>query len=53
MKNFKECKEIFDKYTKGEISQIEFDNWSKKNCEKCFLFIGKKNNKHCIFGKKS
>lgn len=52
MKNFKECKEIFVKYTNGIISQKEFDDWSKIHCEKCLLFIGKKNNKHCIFGKK-
>ena len=51
MKNFKECKEIFIVYSKNEISQVDFDNWSKEHCETCKLFIGKKGNKHCIFGK--
>lgn len=48
MKNFKECKSVFEDYSKGLISQRDFDEWSKRNCDKCFFFIGK----HCIFGKK-
>lgn len=52
MKNFKGCKEIFIKYTNGTISQKEFDDWSKTYCENCWLFVGKKNDRHCIFGKK-
>jgi len=48
MKNFKECKEIFIKYSNKEISQKEFDKWSKENCEHCFFCW----NKHCIFGGK-
>ena len=51
MKNFKECKETFNNYTNHIISQEEFNNWSKTNCENCKLWIGKSNNKHCIFGK--
>lgn len=53
MPNFKECKEIFIKYTSKEITQEDFDKWSKEHCDKCFLFVGKKDNKHCIFGKKN
>lgn len=52
MTNFKECKTVFNNYTNGIITQNEFDKWSKEHCEKCWLFIGKKDNKHCIFGKK-
>ena len=48
MKNFKECKEIFIKFSKGEMTQEEFDKWSEEHCEKCFFFKGG----HCLFGKK-
>ena len=32
----------------AEMSQEEFDKWSKKHCEKCFFFKGGR----CLFGKK-
>lgn len=47
--NFKECKKIFEDYSKGKISKKEFDEWSKKHCETCKLFI----KGHCIFGVKN
>ena len=49
--NFKECKEMATKFMNGEISPVEFEQWSKEHCETCKLFIGKPGNKHCIFGK--
>ena len=51
--NFKECKEMAMKFMNGEISPVEFEQWSKEHCETCKLFIGKPGNKHCIFGKVS
>ena len=49
MKNFKECKEIFNKFSTGKMTQEDFDNWSKEHCEHCILFIKKD---HCVFGGK-
>ena len=49
MKNFKECKEIFIKFSNKEITQAEFDKWSKEHCDKCFFIKGG----HCLFGKKN
>ena len=48
MKNFKECKEIFIKFSSGEISQSDFNKWSKEHCDKCFFFKGNR----CLFGNK-
>ena len=47
-KNFKECKTVFQAYSNGDMSQSDFDNWSKENCEGCFFF----RKGHCLFGKK-
>ena len=49
MKNFKECKEIFIKFSEKKITQAEFDKWSQEHCEKCFFFKGGR----CLFGKKN
>ena len=50
-KNFKECKEVFENYSTGKITQNDFNEWSKKNCENCFFYkiTGKK---YCLFGGK-
>jgi hypothetical protein len=50
--NFKACKEIFENYSNNKMTEEEFDNWSKENCETCFFYLitGKK---HCLFGNKN
>ena len=50
-KDFKKCKEIFENYSNGQMSQEDFEKWSKENCENCFFYkvTGKK---YCLFGGK-
>ena len=51
-KNFKECKEIFENYSNGKMTQEEFIKWTKETCETCFFYLitGKK---YCLFGGKN
>lgn len=52
MRDFKKCKEVATKFMNGEISPLEFEAWSKENCETCgcyIRFIGQKE-KRCLFG---
>lgn len=51
-KDFKECKEIFESYSNGKMTEEDFNNWSKENCENCFFYLitGKK---YCLFGGKN
>lgn len=50
-KNFIECKEMAFMVKTGDISLEEFEEWSKENCTNCSFWVGKPNNKHCLFGK--
>ena len=51
-KDFKECKEISEKYFSGNMDKNKFIKWSKENCDNCFFFkiTGKK---YCLFGGKN
>ncbi len=50
--DFKVCKETFENYSNGKITEKDFNNWSKENCETCFFYLitGKK---YCLFGGKN
>ena len=50
-KNFKECKEIFEKYSNGKMTEEDFNNWSKENCENCFFYIVT-GERYCLFNSK-
>ena len=51
-KDFKKCKEIFENYSNGDMTQEDFNKWSKENCDNCFFYkITRK--KYCLFGNKN